>query len=246
MKRTIRLPLLASVLALLGGVGCQAGELVLAPGQPFTEQGLQELVRDALPGRASGHRVELRATRPMLPMNNPSSADVKLTLAGLRIGDDGQTFEAQVALKVTGGTSTLFKLVGTVDEQVEVPVIASSVAPGGALDPAQVEMDWVSKDRLPADVITEPGQLAGQEAVRRLQEGRFLRAADIRPLALVRRNDVVTVVYHTPSMEISMLARAVGDGAEGDVVRIRNEDSGREFKARVSGAKRVEVGGQGS
>lgn len=62
---------------------------------------------------------------------------------------------------------------------------------------------------------------------------------------LVTRGSIVRVIVRTPFTEITTVAEARGDGRLGDLVEVRNLDTGRRFAARVvsSGVVEVNFGG---
>jgi len=58
--------------------------------------------------------------------------------------------------------------------------------------------------------------------------------------AVVRAGDRATVVYHGTSMRLTSVVTCLDRGAEGDVIRVRNQD-GHVFRARVSTANLLEA-----
>lgn len=221
----------------------QAASITLEEGSPFTQSDFEHLIEDALPPPQAGERLTLRALTPTLPMNNTASRPVHLDLADLAIDRAAGRFEAQLIVQAEGGSRNPLKLVGSVTTEVEVLSLTNPVAAGSALEPAAASLTWIAQGRLPEDALRDPGALEGMEAARRLSAGRPLRESDIRPASLVRRNDVVDIVYHSNGMEISLLGRSLSDGGNDAMVRVVNSDSGKELPARVIGLKQVEVSG---
>lgn len=238
----IRCGSVAGLMFVLQIAAVQARDLILDPGQPFTAATLATLSASQLPIQPAGRRLTLRATWPQLPMNNPSLTNVFLDLVALEIDRDAGRFEAQLAVKTEGGPTAMMKLSGTVETEVEVPIVTVAVAAGSVISADQLDLDWIAQGRLPDDAIERADMIVGNEATRRLAGGRFLRAADVRPESLVRRGDLVSIVYRHKAVQISTFGRALTDGAKGAVVRVSNSDSGTELKAVVSGAKEVAVG----
>ncbi len=93
----------------------------------------------------------------------------------------------------------------------------------------------------PADLVIKPGSLpgaysdaeavVGQEARVILYAGRPVFRGNLRPPALVGRNDIVTLVYHRNGLEITAEGRALTRAAAGERALALNTSS----RARVSG-----------
>jgi flagella basal body P-ring formation protein FlgA len=75
--------------------------------------------------------------------------------------------------------------------------------------------------------------LAGRRTLEDISEGARLESEQFEKPILVRRGMRVTVVWNREGVHIEAEAIAVDEGREGDVVRLRNSHSGREFSARV-------------
>ncbi|MGQ9649165.1 MAG: flagellar basal body P-ring formation chaperone FlgA [Phycisphaerae bacterium] len=94
--------------------------------------------------------------------------------------------------------------------------------------------------------LARPAAIIGQRAKRFINKGDRLLAKDFEPLPLVHRNDPVTVLIDRGNLRIKGTARAMGSGAFGDVIDVRNEmgerSAGR-FSAVVVGDKTVEITG---
>jgi flagella basal body P-ring formation protein FlgA len=72
-------------------------------------------------------------------------------------------------------------------------------------------------------------------------EGGGITASGLRPGALVKRGEDVTVTSRAAGATVKRLAEAMEDGRIGDVIRVKNPDSRREFSARVTAFGQVEV-----
>lgn len=83
--------------------------------------------------------------------------------------------------------------------------------------------------------------LAGAQAVRDLPVGTVLTAPMFRIPPVVKMGDVVTVMLVNGDLTMITSAQARTNGSVGQVIRVMNLDSKREFTARVVGPNRVEV-----
>jgi len=123
-------------------------------------------------------------------------------------------------------------------QQMLVPVLAHAVQRGDRLTAG----DFI-EDQLPAyrgrDALS-PHSVEGMEAVRNMPAGMPLRASDVMTPRLVRRGEPVTIRYVAGPLTISGSGRALGDGGQGDLVRVVTESS-RTIDALVDGQGAVRI-----
>ena len=66
------------------------------------------------------------------------------------------------------------------------------------------------------------------------------KGATLSSKPLVRAGDRATVLYHRDRMRLTTFVTCLDQGAEGDVIRVRNQD-GQIFRARISSATLLEA-----
>lgn len=103
------------------------------------------------------------------------------------------------------------------------------------LEPRRVDV-LRERQAVPAAILSEDMVVA-----RDMPAGRLLTWRDVVRRSLVKRGGVVEVVATEGGFAISMKGLAMQDGAKGDVVRVRNLESRREFTALVTAENRAEV-----
>ena len=127
-----------------------------------------------------------------------------------------------------------------------------AVALSAAHSPAA---DLVANRTLRAGTILAPGDLVirgdgdaaqletlvGQEVRRAVYAGHVILPGDLGPPTLVRRNDVVTMIFRSGALGLRTEGRALGNGGLGERVEIMNLDSRMVVRAMVTGARQVEV-----
>ncbi len=243
MSPAPRLLLALGILLSLPAAGRAAtASVALAPGEPFTQASFQALVEQAPLARSAGRRLALVPSAPGLPLDNRALAPVTVALEDLRLDEAAGRFTAVLTVRVQGGPTNRLDMAGTVEAEVEVPVPGRPVDDGTVLARSDLELAWVPERRLQPDTVLAMADLLGREADRRLMPGRPVRAGDVQAPRLVRRGDVVTIVYAQAGLELRAQGRALEDGAMGEAVRLQNVDSRREIRATVVDVKRVAVG----
>lgn len=114
-----------------------------------------------------------------------------------------------------------------------------TIRPGEVISIADVRL--VASDA--AGALTSPEEAVGMSARRLLVAGHPVRASDIGPPLLVRRNSLVPLVYARGGLTIRAEGRALSDGAEGDLVRAMNLSSRQTVAGKVTADGSVATGG---
>ncbi|MEM7212468.1 MAG: flagellar basal body P-ring formation chaperone FlgA, partial [Pseudomonadota bacterium] len=83
--------------------------------------------------------------------------------------------------------------------------------------------------------------LVGQELKRSVYAGRPVSPEDVGPVTVIRRNDVVSLVYASHSLGLRTEARALSAGGVGETISVMNIDTRVTVRATVVGHKRVAV-----
>ncbi|MFK7945380.1 MAG: flagellar basal body P-ring formation chaperone FlgA [Paracoccaceae bacterium] len=83
--------------------------------------------------------------------------------------------------------------------------------------------------------------MVGLEVRRAIYVGRVISEHDLGPPTLIRRNDVVTMVYRTGTLGLRTQGRSLGSGGLGEVVEILNLDTRLKVRATVTGQNEVQV-----
>lgn len=121
----------------------------------------------------------------------------------------------------------------------QVLVSTRNMAAGTILSPSVASLTTLDARSTPRDAIESPEGLEFFETNRHLRSGEVIRASDLRPAALVRRGETVTLTVVRGSLQIVTRVEALGDGRLGDKVNVRNPDSGRTFSGIVTGRAMV-------
>jgi len=93
-----------------------------------------------------------------------------------------------------------------------------------------------------AGALSDPAGAVGLEARIVLYAGRPIHPADIGPPALVRRNQIVRLIFRRGPLTITADGRALGRAGKGDRVRVMNLDSHSTVVGTVTGNGLITVG----
>jgi flagella basal body P-ring formation protein FlgA len=133
------------------------------------------------------------------------------------------------------------RISGRLIETVEVVTLARAVTRGEIVRENDVLIERRSKAEISPDIIRQPSGIVGQAARRDLRFGQIVRSVELMKPELVGRNDPVTLIFDSPGILVSVRAKALESGTEGDMVQVLNPQSKRVVQAMVEGPGRVVV-----
>jgi flagella basal body P-ring formation protein FlgA len=128
---------------------------------------------------------------------------------------------------------------GTAVETVEAVTVDHPMEHGEILKAS--DLTKLRRPKSEGSVITDPQAAAGLAARHQLRPGQPLHDADLMKPALVQRNDVVTIFYEAPGINLTLRGQAQDAGALGDTINVMNTQSKRMLQGVVVGAGRVTV-----
>ena len=87
------------------------------------------------------------------------------------------------------------------------------------------EADVAIDSSLPGNGLSNPQDAIGLEARVVLYSGRPIHADDLSPPAIVRRNQLVPLIFNNGGLQITTVGRALDRGAVGEMIQVMNVSS---------------------
>lgn len=195
-----------------------------------------ELEREGMPKNA---HVEFanRALAVHLPLDTPTSVEVR------NVGYEAESGRFNALISVGGDHAGAQRLVvtGRAFRAAPIAVLRRSIAPGEMIRKEDVEIVYRREDQVSRDIVSDANRLVGTTPRTRLRAGDPIRENETRPPILVARNaQVIIRLMHGP-MTLTAQGRAEEDGARGDVIRVKNLQSGKVIEATVQSPDVVAV-----
>ncbi len=94
---------------------------------------------------------------------------------------------------------------------------------------------------LSPDVITDPEEIIGKEAVHSFRANEIVRKRDIEEPLVIQKGDIVTILISTPGLVITSKGQALEGGRLGQVMKVKNIATRRVVLGMVKGHKTVQV-----
>jgi flagella basal body P-ring formation protein FlgA len=134
------------------------------------------------------------------------------------------------------------RVTGRAYATMEIPVLAAPVAMGQEITADMIAWTTHRSDRVRPDAVLDPSSIIGFEARRALRASEPLRSFDLTRPLMVTRGELVTLIFESPGIQLSVSARATENASQGDVSRFVNLQSNRTIEAVVDGPGRARVG----
>lgn len=96
-------------------------------------------------------------------------------------------------------------------------------------------------EKLPNNPVVSLDQLQHMELVRPLNAGTMLSTGMFREKMLIERGQEVVIVAESPGIQVRMAGVALESGKSGQLISVRNNNSGREIEGKVLDGGTVQV-----
>jgi len=171
----------------------------------------------------------------------PGKNPVELVIKNTEFNQSDDSFRATMEIKNGDNLLRSITLEGVATAMVQVPGVKYTMVSGSEVTDNDVIDISVPKNQLRNDSIVSRSDLIGMTIKRTLQPNQLLSEADVIPPMMIKRNDLVTVIYKNGAIQLSTKARSLSNGSRGDVVQLVNPSSKKSFDAKVTGPMQAEV-----
>ena len=233
---------LALLSLILLGLAAPAGAALLPPRAPLTASFAEALVSAALHARGATGTFQIVVEQPALPLGNAATLATEVVMEQFRYDASAGRFHGALVGTLEGRQRFRLPIFGRALPVMRVPALRRPVAPDEVITAADLTWVQVPHAQVPPAGLTEPAEIVGSQARRRLAAHRVLTERDLGPPLLVRRGHPVELIYAGPGLYVSALGVAQEDGALGEPVRVMNAESRRQLQGVVSGPDEVAFG----
>lgn len=218
-----------------------AADLVLAPGQALEQAALERMLCDALAKRGVAGPLALDIEQPSLPLANNAASPISLMLVALSHEPSTGRYRAQINATLDSGISRVIAVSGRAQELIDVIYPVRTINAGEIIDADDLKIISAPASSLVGDHFHSINNVIGLEAKRALLAGKFIRVRDLGKQVMVRRGEVVRLVFVRGSLELTAEGMALEDGQIGQNIRISNEISGQLRYGNVVGQNLVHL-----
>lgn len=149
-------------------------------------------------------------------------------------GDDPSPLVRQ-RLQLSCADTPGWNVVALVQASVFLPAVhaARVIERGQTIAAEQLQLQDVNVAKASRGFYNNPDEVIGQGAKRRIRAGALISPRLLSAPLLVRRGQQVTIVASQDGISASAIGEALGNGREGEVIRVRNLGSQKVIEAQV-------------
>ena len=202
--------------------------LLLLAGPARAESLDSERVRDAIELEARRNLPDTVVDVAVHGLNVRGSVEVISGVEpSLRVraeGDEDWVGKAVLDVEVSssGRVVGTLRVTAEIAAYVEVPVLRQPVSRGSRIQAEDLGLARREADGLPSGVISDPSQLVGRVSKRDLDLNKLVREQDLEDRADAQRNQPVTLVVRTGSLQVTAAGILRADARVGDLVEVRS------------------------
>lgn len=165
----------------------------------------------------------------------------EITVSQTAFDPASERFSAEITIHRDGEQVGQFTLKGNATPMMTIPVLRNSLAAGTVLSASDVMMLTLPKRDVRRDAVIAQSDIEGMVLKRMMSANQPIGKNDVTPPLLVKRNEVITVTYRNGPVNLSTKARAMANGAKGDIVMLQNLTSKKPFEAKITGPQQAEI-----
>ncbi len=153
-----------------------------------------------------------------------------------------KTWVANLLLLQNNNVISAQALSGKYEEQKAIPVLRESFNNGKIIMQQDLDVRYVPEYKVPRGTITDANLIIGLTPARLISRDRPIREQELVKPTMIAKGTTVQMLFQTNSIDITTIGEALDDGAIGDFIRVRNNDSKNIVKAKIISNNQVMVG----
>jgi len=134
--------------------------------------------------------------------------------------------------------------VAAAEQVITLPVPTVTIYPGDLIDADRLTDHTFYQSQVASGYVDSQDLLIGKVAKRTLLPDHPISANAVGEDDLIKRGAAVQLVFQQPGLTITTYASPLQDGSPGDLIRVRNTDSGTIVVGVIQPDGTVRVGGQ--
>lgn len=118
-------------------------------------------------------------------------------------------------------------------KMIEIPVLARNVEKGAMIQEQDVEWVELAEHKLRRGTLTESEDIVGKLAKRWIKAGEQVAQNAVARPRIIEKGGLIAMIYRTETMQIKDMGVALENGSAGDIIRVKNEKSGKTVLVKV-------------
>jgi len=159
--------------------------------------------------------------------------DVALEAFATGNGNNRNLTRTTVGVRCIGSSPWTLYVPVSIDALKDALYTARPLLRGEMLDASAIEVRRIPVSKLPPNSLGSADDLANMETVRPLKAGVPLTLNTLKARQVVRQGQEVVIVADGNGIQVKMRGTAMRSGSYGDLIPVRNSNSGRVIEAAI-------------
>ncbi len=127
---------------------------------------------------------------------------------------------------------------------VMAPIAARYIKFGDVIQQSDVTTMKVRIDSLNSEYASELNEVVGMQAKTYIAAGKMFKINEVTSPNVIKNNDPVNIIYSSGAINLKTVGIAMGNGAVGDMIKVKNSSSGVVLLGQIVNKNTVKIGGE--
>ncbi len=151
-----------------------------------------------------------------------------LEVSQVTIDDKTKFFEA-----ILTPEKATYRLIATgkYTESRRIPVAKTLIRKGALIEESDIAFKHTPDNKVVSSALDNEKYIIGKQAKRNIARSSQILSGDVENPIVIKKGKAVIAIYREKNMELKVTAQAMSDGRVGEIIKLKNIDSGKEFMA---------------
>ncbi len=215
---------------------CLLSSFIAFASEDFLDKTLQELISERIGNPQVNCEIYYEAKEKTERIRNKQSEIQTISLIMFDAGS--HRFRARVIYR----NSSVDEVYGKYAEFIEAPVLARPVKAGEILKATDIILVKRSLKKIINNDCTEVEELLGKQLSKSLPKGATVRKNELVSPVVIKTNEPVNITYVASGIMLKTVGIALASGAIGDMIKVKNGDTGIVVLGQIINKNTVQVG----
>lgn len=202
---------------------------------------ISEAIHTALYDEGVNGKYDLEIPERFHQIVLPADMPAQVEITRFSIDADRENFQATMAAPSAQNPVQHIMISGRVSPVIQVPVLVQNLQSGYIITKNDIEYISIKEREFTKDMVVDADALIGMTARRVVLADRPIRKSDLIAPQVVERGAIINLSLANSIMRITTQAKALQNGATGEIIRVVNTASNQTLQARVTGPNEAVV-----
>ncbi len=171
----------------------------------------------------------------------PNDQPAEMVITKFHLDNSNNKFVATIAAPSAENPIKHFKIRGNINHVITIPVLSNNLQRGNIITKSDIKFIKIKEKDFGRDTIADADKLIGMTARRMIIAGRPIKSVEMIAPQVIARGSLVTVSLNSGILNLTTQAKALENGAKGEVIRVVNTASNKTLQAIVTGENSVAI-----